>query len=276
MRNLVSIRMRASKKVGSRRYEVDRQKEIHISGAEGLYEPSEIQKITIKYIERALNHPKGSADKIVVTVEEIKKRPRTIPALPLATVVCRGPNEGEKIISKILRSSGISAKAVRTALSVMKKGSMRGAAIVSSEKGNRLEPDSERGVRVSCLGIDPSARRILSLRLSRRGINTDTVKEALMLASKAISCRGVIAELCISDDPDYTTGYVASREFGYLRIPHIKPEKSKTGGRAFFVMEDSNVQEIIEYLERVPVLIGKIDSCRGALSIDEIINCSHQ
>ena len=51
------------------------------------------------------------------------------------------------------------------------------------------------------------------------------VKEALMLASKAASWPDVIAEVCISDDPDYTTGYIASKELGYLRIPNIKRER---------------------------------------------------
>jgi len=268
--------MRASRSVNSRHDLRGGQKEIHISGAEGLYELSAIQGVVKKYIERAFTHPKGEGDKITITIEDIKKEPKVIEALPVTTVHCESLAESRRMIMTLLGSLGVSQKAIEIALALIKKSDVRGAAIVTSKRGDRLEPDRERGVRVSRMGINPTAHKILSLRLSRRGINTDTVKEALMLASKVISCRDVIAELCISDDPNYTTGYVASKEFGYLRIPHIKPEKSGIGGRAFFVRENSNVGEIIEYLEGVPVLIGKIDLCRGTLSIDEILNRSHQ
>jgi hypothetical protein len=58
----------------SRQNEVVRGKEIHISGAEGLYEVSEIQRTVQRYIKRALTHPKGIADNIAVTIEEIRQR----------------------------------------------------------------------------------------------------------------------------------------------------------------------------------------------------------
>jgi len=107
-------------------------------------------------------------------------------------------------------------------------------------------------------------------------INTETVKEAIILSSKLISCKQVIAELCVSDDPDYTTGYVASKKYGYVRIPHIKPKGIRRGGRAFFVHEVIKTEDMIEYLERMPVIIGKASSCRGVKSIDEILDNPHQ
>ncbi len=272
MEKLISIRMRASKKVDSKQHEVNRQKEIHISGAEGLYEVGDIQRVVKKYIERARNHPKGRADKIIITIEETRQKPKEIPALPVATINCRMPAEAENIVVRLLRSLGISGKAVDQAFESIKKGVIRGAAVVTGEKGGRIEADRERGVRVSRLGISKGALKLLSSRLSRRGINNDTVKEALILASKVASCGNVIAELCISDDPDYTTGYVASQKFGYLRIPNIKEKGSKRGGRAFFVREGTDIEEIMCYLERVPVLIGKAALCRGLISIDEILS----
>jgi 6-carboxyhexanoate--CoA ligase len=117
---------------------------------------------------------------------------------------------------------------------------------------------------------------MLSLRLSNLGINTDTVKEALVLASKVAACRHILAELCVSDDPFYTTGYVASKKFGYLRIPNIKHAGNKSGGRAFFVKGKINVEEIVSYFEKVPVIIGRVVSCRGIISIDEILNRSYK
>jgi len=268
--------MRASKIVDSKQYVLNRQKEVHISGAEGLYEGMDIQRVVRKYIERAINHPKGRADKIIITIEETKQKPEEIPALPAATINSRTPSEAENIIVRLLQSSRISKKAIGAAFELIRKGNMRGAAIVSAEKGVQIEPDREKGVRVSRLGISKKALRLLSSRLSRRGINNNTVKEALILASKVASCRDVIAELCTSDDPDYTTGYVASQKFGYIRIPNIKRKGSKSGGRAFFVREGTDIGEIMHYLERVPVLIGKAALCRGLISIDEILSSPYQ
>jgi 6-carboxyhexanoate--CoA ligase len=152
---------------------------------------------------------------------------------------------------------------------------MRGATLITAEKGGRLEPDRQRGIRVSRHGITKPALKELSSKLSKYDINTDTVQEALILASKVSSCKHVIAELCVSDDPDYTTGYVASRDFGYVRIPHIKNKGSKSGGRAFFVKEGIDIGNVIEYLERMPVMISKVSSCKGTASIDGILNRPH-
>jgi 6-carboxyhexanoate--CoA ligase len=272
MKDLWSIRMRASKKLVTRHLSLVTPKEIHISGAEGIYRKPEIHKIVKQYIERALNHPRGKADKIVITIEEIREKPKTIPALPLVTVENSSPMEGKKIARKLLQSERISKVAVDRAFELIKKDGMRGAAIITAEKGKRLEPDTERGIRVSKLGITNLALKGLSTRLSKKGINNETVKEALILASKVLSCDYVVAELCVSDDPNYTNGYVASKDLGYIRIPHIKRNGSKSGGRAFFVKEGTDIRDIIEYLERRPVIIGKVSLCRGIVSFDEILN----
>jgi 6-carboxyhexanoate--CoA ligase len=252
------------------------QQTVHISGAEGLYGPADIYKVAKSYIDRAINHPKGKPDKVILTFESIKQRPKTISALPLATINCRTPREAKKAVIALLKLLDISERALDTAFGLIKQGTMRGAAIVTEKTGKRLEPDRGRGIRVSHLGIGKQASTLLSARLSREGINTDTVKEALILASKVISCKGILAELCVSDDPDYTTGYVASGRFGYIRILHIKRKGSAEGGRAFFVREDLDVRSTMDYLENVPVLIKKISLCKGEISIDEILNSPYQ
>jgi 6-carboxyhexanoate--CoA ligase len=286
MKNLWSIRMRASKTVKSQKSKVKSQNlkyktqnsklsEIHISGAEGLYRKSEIPEIIEQYIERALTHPRGKADKIIITVEDIKQEPKTISTLPVVTMKNTRPAEGKKLARELLQSSGISKIAVDRAFALIKRDGMRGAAILTAEKGKRLESDRKRGIRVSRLGITKSALKELSSKLSKYGINTETVQEALILASKVSSCEHVIAELCVSDDPNYTTGYVASKEFGYVRIPHIKNKGSGSGGRAFFLKEGINVVDIIEYLERRPAIIGKVSFCKGIIPFDEILNHSY-
>jgi 6-carboxyhexanoate--CoA ligase len=275
MNKLFSIRMRASKEVSSQRPAVSDKKEIHISGAEGLYSASKVQEVVEDYIKRAMNHSKGKPDKIIITIEKTEQKPREISALPIMTVRCRRQTEGEKIVINLLKSLDVSKKAINTAYELIKKGEMRGATVITTEKGKRLETDKERGVRVSRLGIDRSALKLLSFRLSRYKINTDTVKEAVILASKVASLDCVVAELCVSDDPDYTTGYVASKKFGYVRIPNIKHGGSIGGGRAFFVRERTNIERLIRSLEKTPVLITKCAPCRGIISIDEILNSPH-
>ena len=279
MKNLWSIRMRASKTVKSqkskRKTQNSKLTEVHISGAEGLYETSEIQRVVQRYVERALNHSRGKADKIIITVENIKQKPQTIAALPVVTIENATPKEGEKVAEQLLQASSISKAAINNAFGLIKKTGMRGAAIITAERGERLEANGKSGIRVSRLGISKSALKHLSSRLLRYGINTETVQEALILASKVLSCKRVIAELCVSDDPDYTTGYVTSKKFGYVRIPHIKNKGSRSGGRAFFVKKGIDVEDVATYLEKGPVIIGKISRCRGIIPFDEILSHSH-
>jgi 6-carboxyhexanoate--CoA ligase len=263
--------MRASKSVGDKRSARATRKELHISGAEGIYAEPNMQGVVKRYIARALAHPKGRPDRVTVTVERLTQRPVLISTLPVATACTRTLTEARKFYEMLLMSLGLSRKAVEMAWGITGQGTMRGAAIIRAKTGRRLDKDVERGVRVSRLGIMPSALRRLSALLSRHGINVETVKEALILASKVASCKGVLAELCVSDDPCYTTGYVASGHYGYIRVPHIKRRRSRAGGRVFFVREDIRSEEIVHYLEKTPAMVRHIAPCRGECSLNEII-----
>jgi 6-carboxyhexanoate--CoA ligase len=244
--------MRASKSVDSRK---DGQQSVHISGAEGLYKAHQVQKILSDYVLRAVSHPRGMPDTVVITVEKMRQQHLKIPLLPLLTVQCNSPLEARKVLRTFLSHSGVSEKAMRSGMKIVTGSkAMRGASLMRAESGIRVEPDKARGVRVSRLGIEKTCEKGMSRRLARQGINISTVKEAIVLASKVASCEGVLAELCVSDDPHYTTGYVASRTFGYIRIPHIKRQGSMCGGRVFFIEEKSDVEGITEYLEQMPTL----------------------
>jgi 6-carboxyhexanoate--CoA ligase len=238
--------------------------EIHISGAEGLYIKAEITKAVEGYVKRAFEHPRGKPDCIVLTIEEIRQKPRRINSLPLHTVNSTNVRDARSFAKKSLQGVGISDAAIDSALDLVSTGSsMRGAALIIASSGKRIEPNRERGIRVSRIGISRPADTKLRQKLTRLTINTDTVREALVLASKVAACRPVIAELCVSDDPDYTTGYIASETLGYLRIPHIKKKKARTGGRVFFIHTESDKDEIIEYLEEIPVMVSTIAPCYG-------------
>lgn len=251
--------------------------EEHISGAEGICSRKEIQPLIQEYIHRATTHPRGKPDRIVITIEELKKPLRSITALPVMTLKCGSVNRSEALIVKLLTKSGVSMPAITSALAILQsRNSMRGASLVLASSGRRVEPDTQRGVRASRFGIAGPAEKALSDQLNTLGINTQTVREALVLASKVASCRDVVAEVCISDDPDYTTGYVASAYMGYVRIPHIKKKRDPRGGRIFFLREDADVPGVIEYLEKRPVIIGGIKPCSGEKSLNEILDRSHK
>lgn len=242
----------------------------HISGAEGIYDMDEISSLVKEYTQRALMHDKGRADEIRLTLEELKGAPKKISSLPLCTINTRNADAAKRAALKVLSSVGITARAIEEAFKSLNLGlTMRGAMLMDIE-GVRLEPDLLRGVRVSRMGITKTASADLSRKLGRLGLNNDTVKEALVLASKVHRYRMVLGELCISDDPNYTTGYIATRTHGYIRLPRIKKRGIPHGGRAFFIT-GGEVKDLIRYLQRTPVLINEIKPCSGNVSLKEIL-----
>ncbi|RJQ53503.1 MAG: 6-carboxyhexanoate--CoA ligase [Nitrospiraceae bacterium] len=253
-----SVRMRAAKS------------SVHVSGAEGIYEKDDIIGVVKEYTERALYHDRGRADEIRLAIEELKEKPRKITSLPLRTLNTKNPEAVKKAAFRVLSSIGITERAIEEAFNSLNMGlTMRGAMLMDIE-GVRLEPDLLRGVRVTRMGITGNADAVLSKQLAKLGLSNDTVKEALVLASKVHKYPMVLAELCISDDPNYTTGYIASRSYGYIRLPHIKKRGVPYGGRAFFIT-GGEVKELIKYLQITPVLIDKIRPCEGTLTLKEIL-----
>ena len=257
-RQYYSVRMRSAKSG------------VHISGAEGIYDKKNISTIVKEYTQRALIHDKGRADDILLTIEELKETPKKISSLPLYTLNTRNTEMAKKAVLKILTSVGITGRAIEEALNALDVGiSMRGAMLMDIE-GVRLEPDLLRGVRVTRMGITPKASADLSKKLGRLGLNNNTVKEALILASKVHKYNMVLGELCISDDPHYTTGYVATRAYGYIRLPRIKKRGVPFGGRAFFIT-GGEVKELIKYLQRTPALVHTVKPCTGKVTLKDIL-----
>ena len=66
----------------------------------------------------------------------------------------------------------------------------------------------------------------------------------------------MVAEICISDDPNYVTGYVASQKMGYVRIMKMKEMNDENGGRIFlFDSRKASAEECIQYLQEKKVLV---------------------
>jgi len=237
---------------------------VHISGAERILSKERIQKGMIELLKRAMAHRIGEPDEIYFTIEEIKEEILDAESLPISTILTEGFDDSRDKAALLLKLNNISDLAITRAFDDISKGAspdrrnMRGAMIIEMDTGERLEPDPYRGIRVSRMDLSEDAEESLNIEMERIGVKGMRVKEALVLATKVIMA-GSVAELCWSDNPDYTTGYVASKRYGYVRFPELKREGDMTGGRAFFVKgSEIDLNSYIDFLEKRPLLIKRI------------------
>ena len=220
----------------------------HISGAERIVELEEVGAIAQSLAERALHHSKGTADFINITVDVIPANEITyIDCLQVEEHRANTIAEAHQLAIELLQGTHITEVAIQNAMTFLKEldSSMRGAMLVDATTGKRIDVGN-RGVRVSHMDSFDS---------ESLGEN-EHMREALVLASKVQSAEGIVGELCWSDDPDYTVGYVACNGV-YHRIPNMKELGSHIGGRVFFVRSDIDCESVVEYLEKAPVLVQR-------------------
>ena len=220
----------------------------HISGAERIVKLEEVGAIAQSLADRALHHSKGTADFINITIDLIPpEKIRYIDCLKVEEHKTSSISESHQLATELLQGPNISETAVLKAISLLKSldKSLRGAMLVDIITGERLDT-GDRGVRVSHMDSFDS---------ESLGEN-EHMREALVLASKVQSAEGIVGELCWSDDPDYTVGYVACNGI-YHRIPKMKELGSHIGGRVFFVRSEIDRESVIEYLEKAPVLVQR-------------------
>lgn len=263
---LYSVRMRASD--GAR----------HVSGAERIVPAARVEATVNELVSRALD--KGCRpDRITVAVDALGPAPvRKLTSLDV--MILNAPDvPGSRMTAfRILERSGVSADAVKSAINLLGNGpsasggAMRGAMVIDAVTGERLEPDRERGVRASRFDWSDEASKQIDRTLSDAGLTHFRTREALALATKVAHAPGIVAELCWSDDPDYTAGYVASLSTGYVRFPFLKPKGDDRGGRAFFVRPGGfDLAAFVRYLREEPVLITKIGGCKPSMKAEEFL-----
>lgn len=244
----------------------------HISGAERLVTKEELEQISSELVHRALTHSKGCADFIRITIDAIPDE--TIHRIPCLTIADTDGHIGEvpttnreaatpplplsshqQAEALLTTHTAITPVAFRRAVSQLLSlpESMRGAMLVDMRTGQRLDPWGQRGVRVSRMSFADETAAITALNAA--GYSGVHLEEALVLASKVLSAPGIVGELCISDDPDYTTGYV-SYGSTYHRLHHMKPVGSPLGGRLFFVDATADIAAIKKYLETTVTLVN--------------------
>ena len=220
----------------------------HISGAERIVKLEEVGAIAQSLADRALHHSKGTADFINITVDVIPANEITyIDCLQVEEHRANKIAEAHQLAIELLQGTHITEVAIENAITLLKEldSSMRGAMLVDATTGKRIDVGN-RGVRVSHMDSFDS---------ESLGEN-EHMREALVLASKVQSAEGIVGELCWSDDPDYTVGYVACNGI-YHRIPKMKELGSHIGGRVFFVRSDIDRESVIAYLEKAPVLVQR-------------------
>jgi len=254
---LFSIRMRAS--VNNR----------HLSGAERLAPAEYADKVIRQLAERAVNRTM-KPDTIAISVDPVERGSVTL-VNALAVTSCAVPNkeEGRSLALQLLECAGVAGHAARAAIHILAGGAspfkenMRGAVIMDAQNAARLEPDRERGIRVSRFDWTESGFQEAQSSLASLGLTHSRTIEAVALASKVAHAPGIIAELCWSDEPDYSAGYVSSGRFGYVRISVMKDIGDSYGGRVFFVdSAKTRLDAFISHLQYDAMLIDKNSSCR--------------
>ncbi|WP_050777679.1 6-carboxyhexanoate--CoA ligase [Hydrogenivirga sp. 128-5-R1-1] len=237
---MLSVRMRAS--LSGR----------HVSGAERLVGEEELTGTLCELLRRP-----GKHDFLKITVERVEEVHTLGKPLPVSSYEFGSVEEARKFARTMLVKSGVPEEVARLGIELLSSGAnpeggnMRGAVLLDTERGDRLEPDQRRGIRT--VRVDWKDRSAVRRELLSRGF-TERTLDALAIATKNINC-GVVAELCWSDDPDYVTGYVASGKLGYIRITPLKEEGDPLGGRIYFIRREK-VREVVECLEGKAFLIG--------------------
>ena len=252
-----SLKMRASQQVG----EGDQKHEQHISGAERIVSRDAVEAVCSAMAHRALTHSKGDPDFINIKIEKIKESDiQILKALPVTRIDVDTWQQGldkafelinEAVFSCHPRESGDLSTLIDFARKLPEllqaTFPMRGAMLYDIATGTRLEPDQQRGVRATYMD---------SLHSSTVDSCKNHFNEAIVLATKVANAPGMVAELCISDDPNYITGYVASKELGYVRIMKMKEMGDENGGRIFlFDSRKAKAEDCIEFLQKKKVLV---------------------
>lgn len=221
----------------------------HISGAERIVASGNVQKTVASLVGRAMSHEKGRPDFINVKVESCACA-HHVPALAVHTEEVSSPEEGWRRVDELLREAGFSrAEEIRGLFK--ETYSMRGAMLLDADTLERLEPNRERGVRATCMDAADSLAGAAGVK--------DHYAEAIVLATKVQNAPGIVGEICMSDDPDYVTGYVATKKLGYRRITVLKEKGDPCGGRIFLYRgRRDDVAETIRYLEGEPVLVDDV------------------
>ncbi|RKL64871.1 6-carboxyhexanoate--CoA ligase [Salipaludibacillus neizhouensis] len=243
-----SVRMRAAKNT------VLKKGGKHISGGEVLSTYSNIKQSVNALLEKALTHSRGKPDFMQIQFESINESIKLVKPLRVETNEVETVENGKTLARAMLEKSGVPKRIIDKAYKqIPEYSSIRGAILFDIHSGERIDNNSEKGVRVS--RIDWLNANFEKWTDENNQPKSSRVKEALAIATKVCDHPSTIAELCWSDDPDYVTGYVANKKLGYQRITRLKEYGDEQGCRIFFVDGVRDLPTYINFLEKKPIFI---------------------
>ena len=230
----------------------------HISGAERITPYEKINTVINQLYQRL---SRKEFDSINIKIDILKEQPLLVEkTLPVVNLTFKNHIEANKTAVQIIqKQTGLSKEKIKQLIDLIHSGAspdgenMRGAMIVDLS-GNRLEKDQFRGVRTT--HVDYLERDKIIQKLIKKGF-TERTADAIALTTKNMLHKDIIAEYCISDEPDYLTGYISTKE-AYYRLTPLKEKGNKKGGRIYFVKNKANIDEIYRFLEEKPVLIKDV------------------
>ena len=236
---------------------------IHLSGAEDLVlekdlgeKVHEFSRKLFPFLENASHLPPAQ---LIITVDPIpvgKIIERTL--LPVQIMESHSETETltklHSLLSEILPNGSASGILDIFHSEILSK-KVRNGALLVTPSGKYLMAEFPEGVRTTHVGCASDLRKHLQQELSSLLQKPyHRFLDALILSSKVLLFQDILLELCVSDDPHYSTGYMASRQFGYVRIPHLKPESHDMGGRLYVVKENVDLSNLLGFLRTTPVL----------------------
>lgn len=233
----------------------------HLSGAEDLVPEQEIEERLLLFWRKASAHSRGKLDFCQMTIEKIDAEIVEVHVLPVRLFSTKSAMEARAQATTLLMELGITNEQIEQAFNIIAEPppDLRGAWILAADTGRIIKEN----VRATRFGWKDSTLKSLQSMLAANNLLGTRIQEALALASKVNACPQIVAELCWSDNPDYSTGYVASSVLGYCRLTNFKPA-SKGGGRIFWVSREQEINQVITWLRDVPCLVGgKPDIRRG-------------
>lgn len=222
----------------------------HISGAERIVPDEVAPAFAEALIQRALRHANGKPNEIhLKLLQVVPQELLRLPALPVSSRSFPTVAEARAELARLLKVEGVEHAKELVQMLLEQAPGMRGAMLVHADTLERLEPDHARGVRAT--NMDDARSASYPPEATKNHFH-----EAVVLATKVANTPGMLCELCISDDPDYTTGYYASRTAGYVRIGPLKKPGDPRGGRLFLWRgKNDELSAAIEFLEKTPVLV---------------------
>ncbi len=164
-------------------------------------------------------------------IEKVKAPIQTLVALP----VVENLND---TLTQLAKQTDVSEYALNKGLEYIKNDiTYTGAIILSAQTGQRLDSTEQRGIRVTHLAFKTC---------KRNGEISERVKDARALATCINTFEGVKAELCVSDDLHYTTGYYASPKLDIVESLILK-KRYASRGRIIFVDEGINLNAYVSF-----------------------------